>query len=58
MCIKFTAMKRFIVIVFLLACVAAVTYASLRSIRQKAPVKSEKKEVKKHHQCSHTCMFS
>jgi len=58
MSIKFTAMKRFIVILVLLACVVAVTYASLRSIKQKAAVKSEKKETKKHHQCSHACMFS
>ena len=51
-------MKRFIVILVLLACVVAVAYASLRSIQQKAAVKSEKKEIKKHHQCIHTCMFS
>jgi hypothetical protein len=55
--IKFTAMKRFIVVLILLACVAVVAYASLRTTKQKAAIKTEKKEMKKHH-CSHTCMFS
>jgi hypothetical protein len=51
-------MKRFIVILILVACVAAVAYASLRTTKQKAAIKTEKKEIKKKHHCSHTCFFS
>jgi len=51
-------MKRLIVVLILLACVAAVAFASLRTTKQKATIKTEKKEIKKKRQCSHTCMFS
>ena len=51
-------MKRFIVVLILLACVAVVAYASLRTTKQKAAIKTEKKEIKKKHHCSHTCLFS
>ena len=51
-------MKRLIVILLLLACVVAVAYASLRTTKQKAAIKTEKKDLKKQHHCSHTCMFS
>lgn len=51
-------MKRFVVILFLLAFVAAVAYASLRTNKHKADFKKEKKEIKKKKQCSHTCLFS
>jgi len=50
-------MKRLIVVLLLLACVAAVAYASLRATKQKAAIKTEKKQMKEHH-CSQTCMFS
>jgi Tfp pilus assembly protein PilO len=56
--IKFTVMKRLVVVLILLAFVAAVAYASLRTNKQKAAIKTEKKEIKKKKQCSHTCMFS
>ncbi|HMG68911.1 MAG TPA: hypothetical protein VK588_14535 [Chitinophagaceae bacterium] len=48
-------MKRFIIVLLLLACVAAVTYASLRTTKQKAATKTGNKEMK-HHRCSHSCM--
>jgi type II secretory pathway pseudopilin PulG len=51
-------MKRLIVVLVLLAFVAAVAYASLRTTKQKAAIKTEKKEMKKQHHCNHTCMFS
>jgi Tfp pilus assembly protein FimT len=51
-------MKRLIIVLVLLACIAAVAYASLRSTKQKAAIKTEKKEIKKKHECSHTCAYS
>jgi hypothetical protein len=50
-------MKRLVVVLILLACVAAVAFASLRTNKQKAPIKTEKKEIRKK-QCTHTCMYS
>jgi hypothetical protein len=51
-------MKRLVFVLVLLACIAAVAYASLRSNKQKPATKTEKKDIKKKHECSHTCMFS
>ena len=50
-------MKRLIIVLVLLACIAAVAYASLRTNKQKAAIKTEKKELKKKHECSHTCPY-
>jgi hypothetical protein len=51
-------MKRLVFVLVLLACIAAVAYASLRTNKQKPAIKTEKKEIKKKHECSHTCMLS
>ncbi|HEV8282883.1 MAG TPA: hypothetical protein VGQ09_01160 [Chitinophagaceae bacterium] len=51
-------MKRLVFVIVLLACIAAVAFASLRTNKQKPATKTEKKEIKKKKQCSHTCMFS
>lgn len=51
-------MKRLVVVLILLAFVAAVAYASLRTNKQNAGIKTEKKEIKKKKECSHTCVFS
>ena len=51
-------MKRLIIVLVLLACIAAVAFASLRSNKQKAAIKTEKKEIKKKHECSRTCPYS
>ena len=51
-------MKRLIIVWVLLACIAAVAYASLRTNKQKAGIKTEKKEIKKKHECSRTCAYS
>jgi len=51
-------MKRLVFVLILLACIAAVAYASLRTTKQRPANKTEKKEIKKKHECSHTCMYS
>lgn len=52
-------MKRLIVVLVLVALVAVVAFASMRSSKQKAAIKTDKKEIKKkNHECSHTCIFS
>jgi len=51
-------MKRLIIVLVLLACIAAVTYASLHTNKQRAGIKTEKKEIKKKHECSRTCAYS
>lgn len=51
-------MKRLTIVLILLACIVAVAYASLRTTKQKPSIKTEKKDMKKQHHCSHTCLFS
>lgn len=51
-------MKRLLIVLVLIACVAAVAFASLRTNKQKAAIKTDKKDIKKKRQCSHTCLFS
>ena len=51
-------MKRLVVVIILIACLAAVAYASLRTNKQKAAIKNEKKEIKEKKHCTHTCVFS
>ena len=54
-------MKKLIVVLVLLAFVAGIAYASLRTTKQKAAIKTDqqKKEIKKKKkECSHTCLFS
>ena len=51
-------MKRLVFVLILLACIAAVAYASLRTTKQRPAIKTEKKDIKKKHECSHTCMYS
>jgi hypothetical protein len=61
-CKKFTAMKRYIIILVLMICLAAVAFATLQSSKNKAGIKNVKtekqKEVKKNKECRHTCPFS
>ncbi|HMU47629.1 MAG TPA: hypothetical protein PKC72_14765 [Chitinophagaceae bacterium] len=51
-------MKRFLVVLILVAGLAAVAFASFNSNKKKTQTekKAEKKEMKK--KCSHSCMFS
>ena len=51
-------MKRLIIVWVLLACIAVVAFASLRTSKQRAGIKTEKKEIKKKHECSRTCAYS
>lgn len=57
-------MKRFLVIIILVAFVGAVAFASLNSRStkkdqvQKSEIKTEKKELKKKKECKRTCWLS
>ena len=53
-------MKKLLMLFVLIAFLAAVAFAtlSITSKKQGEVKKTEKKELKKKHHCSHTCLFS
>jgi hypothetical protein len=52
-------MKRLLIVFVLMICLAAVAFATLRSVRHRASTKTEKKkECKERRECTHTCPFS